>query len=104
MGYNNFKTCGKIVKIDSVHLEDNLSDPELLSPSQVLFTRIDIEKRKGQKLSIQVYCAIPQEYLNQNVKLLESYFKNEDKEVRVYTQHLYINNRLIMDQTIVRKA
>jgi hypothetical protein len=100
--YTNLETKGKIIKISSVDLVDKVNDPAMIFPDQMLTTRIEIETADNASHVTQVYCALPQQYLNKEAKLLQSYFVDKKEHKQIFLQQLYIENKQVMNQAYIR--
>jgi len=102
MTYENLETIGKIKDVFPTRHLTQSDETELASPEEVYLTRVNINKDPGFR-SVELFGEFGQEHVGQDIRLVESYDNPEDG-LRRFTQQIYLNGKLEVDQAVVKRV
>ena len=102
MTYKNLKTIGRIREVFPTEHVTKTIQPQLVSPEEVWLTRVWIDGDIGSRCT-ELFGKFGVKHLGQAVELVESYDQPENG-LRRFTQQVYINGTLEVDQAIVKSC
>ncbi|HLC88896.1 MAG TPA: hypothetical protein VJG49_02575 [Candidatus Nanoarchaeia archaeon] len=103
MTYENLETQGTIRQVFLPQYVTKDNQPQLVSPDQIYFTRVIIDKGKRCSTSTELFGEFGPDCVGRQIRLVESYDQPEAGLKRL-TQQVFIDSKLEVDQAVIMRV